>query len=95
MCCITTILILLGPRIAIFIWWLINPGLFSSAFNLWIWPLLFGLFAPFSMIGFLISWYLYKGITGFGWVFLIIGIALDISTHTGAGYHHRDRFRRD
>jgi len=95
MCCITTILILLGPRIAIFIWWLINPGLFSSAFNFWIWPLLFALFAPFSMIGFLISWYLYKGISGFGWLFLGIGIVLDISSHTGAGYRHRDRFRRD
>ncbi|MHB1346098.1 MAG: hypothetical protein ACYCXK_01290 [Candidatus Humimicrobiaceae bacterium] len=47
------------------------------------------------MIGFLISWYLYNGITGFGWVFLIAGIALDISTHAGAGYRNRDRLRRD
>ena len=94
MCCVSTIFILLGPRVAIFIWWLINPGLFSSAFNLWIWPLLFGLFAPFSMIGFLISWSLYKGISGLGCVFLIIGIVLDISTHTGAGYRHRGLLSR-
>jgi hypothetical protein len=46
------------------------------------------------MIGFLISWSLYGGISGFGWIFLIVGIILDISTHTGAGYRHRDRFSR-
>jgi hypothetical protein len=28
-------------------------------------------------------------------VLIGIGIVLDISTHTGAGYRHRDRFRRD
>ncbi|HEX7561370.1 MAG TPA: hypothetical protein VF347_04185 [Candidatus Humimicrobiaceae bacterium] len=47
------------------------------------------------MLGFLISWSLYGGITGYGWIFLIVGIVLDISSHTGAGYRHRDRFRRD
>ena len=95
MCCATTIFILFGPRLAILIWWIINPGLFSSAFNAWIWPLLFALFAPFTMIFFLIAWYLSPGISGFDWVLIAIGIVLDVSSHSGAGYHHRDRFRRD
>jgi hypothetical protein len=95
MCCAFTIFILFGPRLAIFIWWLINPALFNSAFNIWIWPLLFAIFAPYTMIFFLISWTLYSGVSGFGWVLLAIGIILDISSHTGAGYRHRDRFSRN
>ena len=94
MCCATTILILFGPRLAILVWWIINPALFSSAFNIWIWPLLFAVFAPFTMIFFLIAWNLSPGISGFDWVLIAIGIVLDVSSHGGAGYHHRDRFIR-
>jgi hypothetical protein len=95
MCCATTIFILFGPRLAILVWWIINPALFGSAFNTWIWPLLFAIFAPFTMIFFLISWHLRPGISGFDWVLIVIGIVLDISSHTGAGYRHRNRLRRD
>jgi len=94
MCCATTIFILFGPRLAILVWWIINPALFGSAFNTWIWPLIFAVFAPFTMIFFLISWYLSPGISGFDWVLIAIGIFLDVSSHTGAGYRHRNRIRR-
>jgi len=95
MCCAVTIFILFGPRLAILGWWLINPALFSSAFSTWIWPLLFAVFAPFTMIFFLFGWYLSTGISGFEWVLIAIGIVLDVSSHTGAGYGNRGRFRRD
>jgi len=95
MCCAITVFILFGPRLALVVWWIVNSALFSSAFNTWIWPLLFALFAPFTMIFFMISWYLSPGISGFDWLLIAVGIALDISSHTGAGYRYRDRFRRD
>jgi hypothetical protein len=95
MCCAFTIFILFGPRLAIFIWWLINPALFSSAFNIGIWPLLFAVFAPYTMIFFLISWSLSPGINGLDWVLIAVGIALDISSHAGSGYRHRNRFSRE
>jgi len=94
MCCATTVFILFGPRLAILVWWIINPALFGSAFNTWIWPLIFAVFAPFTMIFFLIAWYLSPGISGFDWVLIAIGIFLDVSSHTGAGYRHRNRIRR-
>jgi hypothetical protein len=40
---------------------------------------------------FLFSYYTFSG---FDWVLIAIGIVLDVSSHTGAGYRHRDRFRR-
>ncbi|MHB1346139.1 MAG: hypothetical protein ACYCXK_01500 [Candidatus Humimicrobiaceae bacterium] len=94
MCCAVTVLILFGPRLGILVWWLINPALFNSAFNFWIWPLLLAIFAPFTMIFYLIAWYLSPGINGFDWILIAIGVILDISTHSGAGYRYRDRFRR-
>ncbi|MBN1298188.1 MAG: hypothetical protein JW997_00715 [Actinobacteria bacterium] len=94
MCCAITILILFGPRLALLVWWLISPGLFDAAFGLWLWPLLFSIFAPFTMIFYMISWYLSPGVSGLEWILIVIGIALDLSSHTGAGYRHRDRFLR-
>ena len=94
MCCAVTILILFGPRLAIFVWWLLHPGLFDAAFGIWVWPLLFVLFAPFTMIFYIIGWYLSPGIGGFEWVLIAIGIALDISSYSGPGYRYRDRLSR-
>jgi hypothetical protein len=97
MCCAITILMLFGPRLAILVWWIINPALFGLAFNTWVWPLIFAIFAPFTMIFFLIGWRLHPGISGFDWVLIAIGIVLDLSSHTGAGagYRRRERFKRD
>ena len=94
MCCASTIFLLFGPRLAIFIWWLINPALFRLAFDMWIWPLLFAIFAPFTMIFFLIGWNLSPGISGFDWLLIAIGIILDLSSYSGSGYRHRSRFLR-
>ncbi|MGZ5551389.1 MAG: hypothetical protein ACXWE7_11445 [Nitrososphaeraceae archaeon] len=52
-------------------------------------------FVELVLLFFLIAWSLSLGISGFDWVLIAIGIVLDISSHTGAGYRHRDRFRRD
>jgi len=95
MCCAVTIFILFGPRLALFIWWLISPGLFNAAFGIWIWPLIFALFAPCTMIFYMISWYLSPGIGGLEWILIAVGIALDISSYSGSGYRHRGRFSRD
>ena len=92
MCCVLTIFALLGPRIAIFVWWLINPELFGSAFSNWILPLLFAIFAPFTMIFFLIAWFLGAGVSGFEWLLIALGIIIDLSTYTGGGYGNRRRF---
>ena len=94
MCCIITSLIFLGPRVAILVWWLINPVRFNAAFASWIWPLLFAIFAPFTMIMYLIAWSPGAGISGFGWFWIGLGILLDILSYTGGGVGNRRRLRR-
>jgi hypothetical protein len=93
MCCAMTVFILFGPRIALLVWWLINPILFDEAFGIWIWPLLFALFAPFTMIFYMIAWYLSPGIGGLEWILIAVGVILDISSYSGAKYRHRGLLR--
>ena len=47
MCCLFTTLVLLGPRVAGAIWWLVQPVRWQTAFNgSWLWPLLGLIFVP-------------------------------------------------
>jgi hypothetical protein len=103
MCCLVTALLLLGPRIALVIWWFMNPARFNLAFNTrawpiqlpvlpyWIWPLLGGIFVPWTTLAYL---YVFPGgINGLDWLWLGVGFVIDLGALTG-GYRHRDRFRR-
>jgi hypothetical protein len=67
---------------------------FNVVFASWIWPLLFAIFAPFTMIMYLIVWSPEAGISGFSWFWLGLGILLDILSYTGGGVGNRRRFRR-
>ena len=47
MCCLFTTLLLLGPRVAGAIWWLVQPIRWQAAFNnSWLWPVLGLIFVP-------------------------------------------------
>ena len=94
MCCVFSSLILFGPRLAILIWWLIDPFRFNQAFQTWILPLVLALFAPFTMLMYLIVWSPFTGIYGFDWVWLGIAIALDVFSYVGGGYSNRHRSSR-
>ena len=94
MCCIITAFIIFGPRIALFIWWLVNPIRFGLAFDTWIIPLVFAIFAPYTMIAFLLVWSPQTGIQGLDWLWLAIGILFDISSYTSGRQSNRRRLRR-
>ena len=47
MCCLFTTLLLLGPRVAGALWWLVQPIRWQAAFNdSWLWPVLGLIFVP-------------------------------------------------
>jgi hypothetical protein len=91
MCCMFTTLVLFGPRLAILIWWLINPLRFAAAFSTFILPLLGFLFLPWTTLMYLIVWSPVQGIWGFDWVWLAIGVLADIGMHAGGAWRHRER----
>ena len=99
MCCITTIFLVLVSRIAIFIWWLVDQPLFVSAFknwvlpgNLafpyWVWPLLGGIFLPWTTLAYLFVFP--GGIVGYEWIVLVVALVIDLAGHGGT-YRHRNR----
>jgi hypothetical protein len=89
MCCFFTTLLLLGPRFAVLIWWLIRPVYVNTVFNTWIWPLLGIIFLPWTTLMYLIVGG--GGIVGFDWVWLVLAIIADLASYGGGAYGNRDR----
>ena len=92
MCCFFTTLVLLGPRFAILIWWLIRPIYYNLVFNTWIWPLLGVIFLPWTTLMYLIV----GGgpLIGFDWVWMVLALLADLGSYGGGAYGNRDRFSR-
>ena len=90
MCCFFTTLVLLGPRFAILIWWLIRPIYYNLVFNTWIWPLLGVIFLPWTTLMYLIV----GGgpLIGFDWVWMGLALLTDLGSYGGGAYGNRDRF---
>ncbi|MFN2134610.1 MAG: hypothetical protein ACK2UK_01565 [Candidatus Promineifilaceae bacterium] len=87
MCCFITALLLLGPRAAILVWWVIDTARWTLAFSgSWIWPVLGFIFAPWTTLAYVLV--APGGIVLFDWVILGIGILLDLSSWFG-GYRNR------
>ena len=91
MCCLLTVLFLLGPRIADIIWWIVQPVRWSTAFGgTIIWPILGIIFLPFTTL----MWVMIvplgiSTVSGFDWVWIAIAVVLDIGSHAGGGYGNR------
>ena len=99
MCCITTIILVLGSRIALLVWWLSDQQLFALAFKnfalpgsfaipVWVWPLLGGIFVPWTTLAYM---FLFPGgIVGYEWIVLGVALIVDLAGH-GGSYRHRNR----
>jgi len=89
MCCVIAALFTLGPRAAILFWWLVQPIRWGETFDTFLWPLAGFLVAPWTTL----MWVLVfpAGITGFDYVWLVIGIAMDVISWSGGAYSGRNR----
>ncbi|MGE5603046.1 MAG: hypothetical protein ACM30E_08345 [Nitrososphaerales archaeon] len=91
MCCFWTVLIFIGPRAAILVWWLIDPARWQLAFpGNFLLPLLGFLFLPWLTLAYVLV--APGGIAGFDWIWLGLGLLIDLGQWSGSGYRHRDRF---
>jgi hypothetical protein len=92
MCCVMTVLLMLGPRAGILVWWLVNPARFTLVFRgSFMWPLLGFLFLPWTTLAYLLV--APFGVVGFDWIWLILALLADLSTYGGGGYGNRERLR--
>jgi hypothetical protein len=89
MCCLVAVASLIGPRLGIIVWWLLDMQRWSSAFSTFILPLLGFIFLPWTTLAYV--WVFQGGIIGFDWLWLILGLLLDISSYTSGGISRRRR----
>jgi hypothetical protein len=80
------------PRLALFIVWLVRPGLVNAAFDTWIWPLLGIIFLPFATLMYVILYTPGVGLIGWEWFWVIFAGVLDLS-NLAAGVYQRTRAR--
>ena len=91
MCCLATILVILGPRIGILFWWLADQARWNLAFDTFLWPLLGFLFVPWTTLMYVLVFP--GGVDGFDWVWLGLAFLADIFSYAGGGYTNRDRMK--
>jgi len=89
MCCLFTTLVLLGPRVAIVVWWLLDPARWGLAFDTFLWPLLGFLAFPVTTLMYVLVFP--GGIEGFDILWLAIAVVLDVSSWTGGAWGNRNR----
>ena len=89
MCCVLTALVLAGPRLAILIWWLVNPLRWQITFPNFIVPVLGFILLPFTTLMYVLV--APGGVFGFDWVWLALAVILDLASYGGGAYGNRER----
>jgi hypothetical protein len=80
-CCLALTAGFLGPRIALFIWWLFGNKV-DAAFDTWVWPLLGLIFLPWTTLAYVLAWGPINAVSGAGWLVVALGFAADIATYS-------------
>ena len=92
MCCVLSVIMLIGPRAGIILWWLFNPMRVNAVFGNFLLPLLGLLFLPFTTLAFLL---LYKpfisGLAGLDWLLIALALIVDLGSYGGGWYSRRNR----
>jgi hypothetical protein len=79
------------PRLALLLVWLFTP-LVNRAFHFTIlWPLLGIIFLPFTTLMYVLVYNPAVGVIGWGWLWVILGFLLDISSYGSSAYSNRNR----
>ncbi|MEA3336659.1 MAG: hypothetical protein U9R25_12160 [Chloroflexota bacterium] len=87
MCCLFTVLVFLGPRAGILVWWLLDQTRWQHAFDSFIWSFLGFIFVPWTTLMYVLVFP--GGINGFDWLWLGLGLLADISWWVGAAGRRR------
>lgn len=88
MCCLALVAGFLGPRVALFFWWILGDKV-DAAFDSWFWPLLGFLFLPWTTLFYVIVWSPVGGVEDEEWLFVALGVVLDVVTYSARAARSR------
>jgi hypothetical protein len=89
MCCLITILLLLGPRVANIIWWIVDTARWDSVFGLILWPILGIIFLPWTTLAYVLV--APGGLGSLEILLLFAAITVDVVSYAGGGFGNRKR----
>ena len=89
MCLLLAIFVLLGPRAVIFFWWLVEPARWAATFQTAFVPIIGLLFLPWTTIMYVLVFP--GGIDGLDWLWLGIGLAVDIASYGSSAWGNRSQ----
>ena len=87
--CLFLLLILLGPRSVIVIWWLVQPLRWDAAFDSFLLPFLGFLFLPWTTLMYVIV--APGGVTGPDVLWMGLAVLADVASYAGGGVYGRQR----
>ena len=76
--CFLSLAIVIAPRLMLILAWIFSERWDVVWGNTWLWPLLGTLFAPYTTIMYLLTWNPVSGIAGWDWMWIIMGVLLDL-----------------
>ena len=95
MCCLGALGGTLGPRIALIVWWIVDSSLIHKVFSTDFWPVVGIIFAPWTTLLYTIAWRVgtpHGHFAFWGYLLIVVGILLDLSSHGGGFWRNRRRF---
>jgi hypothetical protein len=87
---VIALLAMIGPRVAIFFTWIFTNRMTVAFSSFWI-GLLGFILLPWTTLAWAVCYAPVRGVSGFGWFFVILGLVVDLSTHVGAAQARRER----
>lgn len=91
MCCLITVLLLLGPRAAAVVWYLAEPRRFDLAINSFLLSCIGFIFLPWTLLAYVVAWQPEVGVQGFGWIVVGLGLLIDLGSYGGGAWGNRRR----
>jgi hypothetical protein len=100
-CCLGVLLLGGAPRLALLLWWFMDPARVDGTFHgwsttvgsitapHWIWPLAGLLLLPWTTLAYIFV--SPGGISTLGWAIIVIALLVDLSTHGGSGRAYQRR----
>lgn len=92
--CLFALIALISPRLALFLVWLFT-SLVNRAFDTLLIPFLGFIFLPMTTLIYVLVYSAGFGVSGFGYLLVLLGFIIDLGSYGGSGYRNRSRFRRD